>query len=91
MWAPRQSSTLRVMYRRAFLVTSVGVLAVPLAAEAQVAGKVWHIANMSESDKSAHHMAFETAMKQLGYVEGQNLVIERRFLGGRSKRRRGRR
>lgn len=55
----------------------------PLTAKPQQSGKVWHIANMSVGDKAAHHVAFETAMKQLGYVEGQNLVIERRFLGGR--------
>ena len=64
-----------------FIVTiTLSLLAAPLAAEAQSPGRVWHIAHLSLFD-FPHHDAFEAAMHQLGYVQGQNLVIERRFLG----------
>jgi putative ABC transport system substrate-binding protein len=63
------------------------LLAVSLTAGAQPAGKVWHIAHLSLAERPGrHHLVFEEAMKALGYVEGQNLVLERRFLGQRVER-----
>ena len=63
------------------LVTlTLSLLVAPFAAEAQAPAKVWHIAHLSLFD-FPHHAAFEAAMHQLGYVQGQNLVIERRLLG----------
>jgi len=72
--------------RRAFIGTLAGgLLAAPLAVEAQQAGKVYRIGYLSPA--SAHNPideAFERAMKDLGYVEGENLRLERRFTGGRT-------
>jgi putative tryptophan/tyrosine transport system substrate-binding protein len=67
-------------YRWMLVALALTLLVLPLAAEAQSPVKVWHIAHLSLFDLP-HHAAFEAAMHQLGYVQGQNLVIERRFLG----------
>jgi putative ABC transport system substrate-binding protein len=70
--------------RRRFLLTSLaGALAAPLAVEAQ-AGKVYRIGYLFESNppdppSSAPLKAFEGALREMGYVEGRNLVVERRF------------
>lgn len=72
-------------YRRASLlaVLALGFLAAPLAVEAQPSGKMWRIAYLSLFANGANPIdgAFEAATRSMGYVEGQNLVIERRFLG----------
>jgi len=72
--------------RRAFLGTLAGgLLAAPLTVEAQQAGKVYRIGYLSPA--SAHNPideAFERAMKDLGYIEGENLRLERRYTGGRT-------
>ena len=50
-------------------------------AEAQPTGKVWHVAYLSLQCAPPSAMTgFDAAMKQLGYVEGRNLVMERRLL-----------
>jgi putative ABC transport system substrate-binding protein len=71
------------MDRRTFIGTvAVGVLAAPFAATAQPEGKVHRIGYLAsgsaENSKSA--MApFEQRLRDLGYVEGKNIVIERRY------------
>jgi putative ABC transport system substrate-binding protein len=66
------------MDRRRFLVTSVaGVLAAPLAGEAQQAGKVYRIGELREGS-AASSKSFVDAMRELGWVEGQNFKIENR-------------
>jgi putative tryptophan/tyrosine transport system substrate-binding protein len=75
-----------VIDRRTFLAgTGAGLLAVPLAA-AQQAGKVWRIGYLFEwrppdqtSPPSPVLRALEETLRELGYVEGRNLVVERRF------------
>lgn len=59
------------------------LVASPLTVEAQPAGKIWRIAYLSSFATADNPIdaAFDAAMKKLGNVEGQNLVIERRFLG----------
>ena len=72
--------------RRAFLGTLAGgVLAVPLAATAQPAVKVARVGFLGTSQGSALE-AFTDGLRQLGWVEGQNLVLERRFSEGRQER-----
>lgn len=69
------------------IATLALTLAAPLAVWAQQAGKVWRIAHLTlQYGPVPHYQAFETEMKQLGYIEGQNLIIERRFLGQRRDR-----
>ena len=73
------------MDRRRFLLTSLaGALAAPLAAEAQQAGKVLpdRVPRQSASVSRRLLEAFRQGLRELGYVEGQNLVIEYRFADG---------
>jgi ABC transporter substrate binding protein len=73
--------------RRAFLgALASGLLATPLAAEAQPAGKVWRIGYLTPfpltgapADPAVQLFSnFKQALRDLGYVEGQNVVIESR-------------
>jgi ABC-type uncharacterized transport system substrate-binding protein len=71
--------------RRRFLLTSLaGALATPLAAEAQpaVKGKVYRIGFIgSEMPTPTREGAFWDRMRELGWVPGQNVVIEKRAFG----------
>jgi putative ABC transport system substrate-binding protein len=60
------------------------MIAVPLAAEGQQAGKVWRIGYLTPS--SATFGLFRQALRELGYIEGQNLVFEVRGAEGRLDR-----
>src|SRR2546426_10896431 len=78
-----------VIERRSFMaVMAGGVLAAPLAAEAQTAGKVYRVGILSTaSPRSASiYQAFEQRLRELGYVEGQNLAIEFRYAEGKVDR-----
>ena len=70
------------MERRTFLGTLAGgLLAAPLAAEAQSAGKVARIGYLvgASLSLSPHlHEAFRQGLRDLGYVEGRNVVMEYR-------------
>jgi len=79
-----------VIIRAAFAATvALGLLGAPLAADAQQAGKVYRIGYLSVSqvdfDKSWVG-AFRDGLRKLGYVEGQNLVIDQRHAAGHSER-----
>jgi putative tryptophan/tyrosine transport system substrate-binding protein len=73
------------MNRRAFVTGLGAVLAAPLAAGAQQAGKVWRIGQLVSSEPVGLD-AFRQRLGELGYVEGQNLFIERRNAEGRTER-----
>src|SRR5260370_10111946 len=72
-----------VMDRRTFLgALASGVLAAPLAVEAQQAGKVPRIgflSGTSPSDRPPLLDAFRQGLRELGWVEGQNIVIDYRY------------
>jgi putative ABC transport system substrate-binding protein len=71
------------------LVVAVCILAAPLAGEAQPAGKVYRIGYLSAqspSAEAAHLDPFRQALRDLGYVEGQNIDIEYRFAEGKLDR-----
>src|SRR6266849_10781208 len=82
------------MDRRAFIGTVAGaVLAVPLPAEAQEtkAGKVYRLGVLTPgmspaSSPSVAATVLPVILRELGYVEGQNLVIEQRFAEGKLHR-----
>jgi putative ABC transport system substrate-binding protein len=79
------------MDRRAFLAGGATLLAAPLAAGAQPAGKVprvGYISPGSSSDPVRLHRfeAFRQGMRELGYVEGQNIVLEPRWAEGQYAR-----
>jgi len=78
------------MDRRAFLGALVGsVLAGPLLTEAQEAGKIYRIGLLMTPPSrpgSAYRLMFMAALRDLGYVEGRNLVIEVRSADNRPER-----
>ncbi len=78
-----------MMNRRTFLCgLTLGTLSAPLAAEAQQAGKVWRIGVLSPgaSASSAPFEAFRQSLRDLGYIEEHNAIIEWRFADGRTDR-----
>jgi putative ABC transport system substrate-binding protein len=76
------------MNRRAFLgAVSGSLLAAPVAADAQQAAKVPRIGFLvasSASDSAYARLieAFRQGLRELGYVEGQNIFIEYRYAEG---------
>ena len=79
------------MDRRAFLGT-VGLLAVPVAAVAQPAGRVYRIGALSSSgaeQERSLQTALHERLRERGWVEGQNLVFEWRYAEGQYERARG--
>ena len=74
------------MNRRVFLSAMTGgLLAAPLVAEAQPAGRLARIGLLT-TNASPHLQAFEAGLRELGYVEGRNVVIERRNANGEAAR-----
>ena len=75
------------MDRRTFIGSvASGVLAIPLGALAQQQGKVWRVGFLSPTSASLSSQdtdAFLKGMRELGYVEGKNLVMEWRFADGK--------
>ena len=70
-------------------VLAVSLLAAPLAADAQQAGKVPRIGFLgvtSPSDRPSHLDAFRQRLRELRWVEGQNIVIDYRYAEGRVDR-----
>jgi putative ABC transport system substrate-binding protein len=78
------------MDRRRFLLTSLaGVLAAPLTVEAQQAGKVHQIGFLGNSTAALETNLvgpFRSGLREHGYVEGQNIVIEYRWAEGNYER-----
>ena len=62
----------------------------PLASGAPPTGRVWRIGFLSlSSDVEPYqrwHAAFRDGLRKLGYVEGDNVVIEQRYAAGRVER-----
>src|SRR5262249_27218366 len=77
------------MKRRAFITLLGGAAAWPLAARAQQGGKVYRIgfaANDPTILITGAGGALVEGWRENGFVEGKNIVIERRFAEGRSDR-----
>src|SRR5215510_5374170 len=75
------------MKRRAFIASLTGgLLAAPLAAEAQQAAKISRIGYLATNRSPHFQEAFRQALRDLGYVEGRNLVIEDRNAEGKYAR-----
>jgi putative tryptophan/tyrosine transport system substrate-binding protein len=74
------------------MTLALALLAAPLAAEAQPAGRTARVgmlltvAQPAPSDRGTMSFLLPQALKELGYVEGQNLLVERRFAGGQLQR-----
>ena len=78
------------MDRRAFIGSLAGgLLAAPLAAEGQPAGKTPRIGVLFINARKPlipFIQALEEGFRELGYVQGRNLTIEYRFAEGRPER-----
>src|ERR1700730_3394824 len=73
------------MERRAFIGTLAAGRAAPLAAEAQAqkAGKVYRIGFLRAGQPPKPWVeAFQQGLRERGYVDGQNVVVEFRFTDG---------
>jgi len=69
--------------RELLIALGAGALTVPFGALAQQQGKVWRIGFLTSRDESgSSEAAFRQGLRELGYVEGQNIVIEWRFAKG---------
>jgi putative ABC transport system substrate-binding protein len=81
--------------RRRELIAFIGAVSIlPRAARSQQSTKVYRIAilhpshpvgELTELSRFRYYREFFGELRQLGYVEGHNLVIER-FSGGRARR-----
>ena len=84
MGASPDEQSERVMDRRAFVGTlALGILTRALAAGAQPAGKVYRVGLL---DYAAFWEPLRQGLRDLGYVEGQNISFEYRPSEERSER-----
>jgi putative ABC transport system substrate-binding protein len=77
--------------RKLLVALGAGALTAPLASFAQQQSKVWRVGFLSPRSRPASldsdmFGAFTNGMRELGYVEGKNLVIEWRFADGKYER-----
>jgi putative tryptophan/tyrosine transport system substrate-binding protein len=75
--------------RRVFARTVViGILAAPLAAEAQQSSMpvIGYLSQRSPTDSASIVAAFRQGLKEMGFIEGQNVAIESRFAEGQIDR-----
>ena len=74
------------MRRRDFVtLVSGGVAAWPLRALAQGADKIWRMGFIAQGYEKFYDALFE-GLRELGYAEGRNLIVERRYAEGRAER-----
>jgi putative ABC transport system substrate-binding protein len=73
--------------RRDFITLLGGAAAAwPLAARAQAAARMWRIGFITHVANDAAFGSLFERLRELGYVEGQNIIIERRYAEGRAER-----
>src|SRR5438067_13064511 len=82
MWC----STVGVM-----VALTLSILTAPLVTDAQPATKVYRIGRLLSTgqplpESHAYEEAFRQGLRELGYVEGQNLVLEYRYAEGSAER-----
>src|SRR5207247_6846676 len=72
---------------------AIALLAVPLAAEAQQARRMWRIGLLDygspDPARLAWWRALQDRLRELGYVEGQNVLFQRRWGNGQVSRLQG--
>ncbi|HSE67692.1 MAG TPA: ABC transporter substrate binding protein, partial [Gemmatimonadales bacterium] len=74
------------MNRRVFISGAVAVLAAPLGVEAQQPGKVYRIVGLWTNPTPQMEDVLWQGLRELGWVEGQNFIFERRYSEGRNER-----
>jgi putative ABC transport system substrate-binding protein len=78
------------MDRRVFLAGAAAMIAAPLAAEAQQPPKSARIGFLSLSSGPTPTMDISPGLRELGWIEGENIAIEYRWAAGREEGRRRR-
>jgi putative ABC transport system substrate-binding protein len=73
------------MRRRELILILGATLAWPLTGRAQQAGKIWRIGFIAHRYETFYDALFE-GLRELGYAEGRNTIIERRYAEGRAER-----
>ena len=70
------------MRRRAFLSLIGGAAVWPFAGHTQEPGRVYRIGSLHQSPADApQHLAFIAELQTLGFVDGQNLIVDRHAYG----------
>ena len=76
--------------RRAFIAGALGFLTAPLAAEAQQTRKIPRVGVLGgqspEDSPAPPILVLRQGLRELGYVEGQNVAIEWRWAHGKLER-----
>ena len=77
--------------RHILIAIGAGALAAPMTALSQQKGKVWRIGFLAPRSRPTSaepdvYSAFPQGMRELGYVEGKNFIIEWRFADGNFER-----
>ena len=73
------------MKRRKFITLLAGAAAWPLDVLAQQADKVWRMGFIAHGHESFYDSLFE-GLREYGYEEGRNLIVERRYARGQAER-----
>ena len=73
------------MKRRELLLATSALLVAPLAG-AQPAERVYRIGLVSPTSPNPPFDAFRQGLRELGYVDGKNVIVEARFAEGRADR-----
>ena len=73
------------MRRREFITLLGGAAVWPLGALAQEADKVWRMGFIAHGHESFYDALFE-GLREYGYEEGRNLIVERRYARGQAER-----
>src|SRR5438093_9672155 len=68
------------------VVLTLSLVLAPLAAEGQQPGRVWRIGFLGDSPGGPLRQAFEQGLRELGYVDGQNIIIDYRSSGPTGER-----
>src|SRR5262245_31858822 len=83
-WGPVLMTSMKVLGALISLV--IGLVATPPDSHAQPAGKVYRIGWLANDVYTPGDEAFRQGLRDLGWVEGRNVVIESRFVQGKASR-----
>src|ERR671934_1716563 len=73
------------MKRRKFIALLSGAAAWSVDALAQQASKIWRMGFIAHGHESFYDALFE-GLREYGYEEGRNLIVERRYARGQAER-----
>jgi putative tryptophan/tyrosine transport system substrate-binding protein len=85
----REDSTMRRSPVALIVIVALAILVAPLAAMAQLAGKVPKIGLLMPGSATTNPRgveAFTHSLRELGYIEGQHIAIEQRYAEGSAER-----